>query len=191
MRLIVGLGNPGSTYVGTRHNIGAQVLERGARRVSISLKTTSRARIGRGRFGGQDVALVVPLTWMNQSGLVVADLIRDLQVDPTNLIVIHDDLDLSFGRLRIKRGGGTGGHNGIRSVIAEIGSPEFIRVKIGIGRPSEGVEVADFVLSPFLDEEHRVLDRMLDVAVDAVECLVREGEVVAMNQFHGHNVLAG
>lgn len=188
MRVIVGLGNPGDRYTRTRHNIGARVLERASAQWSIPLQPVGSARLGTGRIGLPDnpveVALAIPHSWMNQSGTAVAELLARLGSVPRDLVVVHDDLDMEPGRLRIKRGGGAGGHNGVLSIMTELNTDQFSRLKIGIGRPAPGVDAADYVLEPFAQDETAVIDSSVDRAVLALECLVIEGVEAAMNQFN-------
>jgi PTH1 family peptidyl-tRNA hydrolase len=167
-------------------------LERAARRWSIPLSPIGLARHGSGRVGFQDtqteVTLATPLTWMNQAGPAVETLVQTLGFAPDQLldrlVVIHDDLDLPLGRLRIRRRGGSGGHNGLLSIMTTLNTDQFCRLKLGIGRPPLGVEAADYVLAPFLPEENPHVDRLLDEAVAALECLITEGVGVAMNRFN-------
>ena len=182
--MVVGLGNPGRSYEHTRHNLGWMVLEQAADRWSIALAQHGQAVQGRGEVGGQRVLLVLPLTWMNQTGIVVRAVLQDLSLASSDLIVVHDDLDLPLGAIRIKTRGGAGGHNGLRSVLSCLGTEEFSRVKVGIGRPSENEDLAKFVLSPFPPEEWDQVVLTLPKAVDALECLICEGAAVAMNRFH-------
>lgn len=188
MRLIVGLGNPGERYARTRHNVGHQALDRAAVRWKVAFKPRRGARLGHGQIGPSDarqgVALAAPLAWMNQAGPAVKVLLEELALSAQDLIVVHDDLDLPLGRLRIKRRGGSGGHNGILSIISALETEAFCRLKLGIGRPGSGVEPADYVLSPFSPEEALRLDTVLDHTVQALECLVVEGIAVAMNRFN-------
>ena len=184
MRLIVGLGNPGERYAVTRHNIGARLLERAAIRWSIDLRPKESARSGRGRVGSADVVLFASLTWMNQTGPAVKALLAELALSQEDLVIVHDDLDLELGRLRIKRNGGSGGHNGILSILTALETNEFCRLKIGIGRPAPGQDAEEYVLLPFRPEEITLLDESLDRAVLALECLVAEGVTVAMNRFN-------
>jgi PTH1 family peptidyl-tRNA hydrolase len=184
LRLIVGLGNPGERYAVTRHNIGARLLERAAVRWSIDLRLKQSARSGRGRVGSADVVLYASLTWMNQTGPAVKALLAELALSPEDLVIVHDDLDLELGRLRIKRNGGSGGHNGILSILTALETNEFCRLKIGIGRPALGQDAEEYVLLPFGPEEITLLDESLDRAVLALECLVAEGVTVAMNRFN-------
>jgi peptidyl-tRNA hydrolase, PTH1 family len=184
VRLIVGLGNPGKAYARTRHNVGMWVIERAAARWSIPLAPRSTARRGSGRLGSELIELAGLLDWMNVSGPPLKGLLREFSLTPADLILIHDDLDLEPGRLRIKQAGGHGGHNGIKSIIEALGTPEFVRVKIGIGRPPRGQDSADYVLEPVSAEEMAVFDPCLDRAVDALECLIHRGTAVAMNHFN-------
>jgi PTH1 family peptidyl-tRNA hydrolase len=188
LRLIVGLGNPGVRYAPTRHNVGWRVLERAAARWRIRLAIAPRGRVparwGSGRVGEAEVALAAPLAWMNETGPVVKALLEEWTLTPPDLIVVHDDLDLDLGRLRIKRTGGAGGHNGILSLLSALDTSEFSRLKIGIGRPAPGDDAAEYVLAPFAPEEETVLEGVLDQAVLALESLVTEGVAAAMNRFN-------
>lgn len=184
MRLIVGLGNPGTAYAGTRHNVGIRVIERAAARWGISLTTRGIAIRGAGRLGSVRLELAGTLDWMNLTGPPTKGLLREFKLTPEDLILVHDDLDLELGRLRIKQGGGHGGHNGIKSVIEALGTSEFVRVKIGIGRPAPRQDSADYVLEVFSKEEVEILRPSLDRAVDALECLAHRGAAIAMNQFN-------
>lgn len=184
MHLLVGLGNPGRAYAQTRHNIGMWAIERAAARWSIRLTSHGAAQRGSGRLGSEFIELAGLLDWMNLSGPPLKGLMHEFKIKPDNLILIHDDLDLEPGRVRIKQGGGAGGHNGIKSVIEALGTPQFTRVKIGIGRPAPGQDAADYVLQPVTQNEMTVLTPSLDRAVDALECLIHRGLSVAMNQFN-------
>jgi PTH1 family peptidyl-tRNA hydrolase len=184
LRLIVGLGNPGAAYAPTRHNVGMRVIERAAARWSVRLANRGMAHRGPGRLGSELLELAGTLDWMNITGPPLRGLLREFSLTADDLILIHDDLDLDFGRLRIKQTGGHGGHNGIKSVIDAIGTPQFIRIKIGIGRPAPCQDSADYVLQAFTKDELEVLDPCLDRAVDALECLIHRGTAVAMNQFN-------
>jgi peptidyl-tRNA hydrolase, PTH1 family len=160
------------------------VLEQAADRWGVHLVKENRAIQGRGEVGGRQVLLALPLTWMNQTGVVVRGVLHDSSVDVPDLIVVYDDLDLPLGAIRIKTRGGAGGHNGLRSVLSCLGTEEFTRLKIGIGRPAEDEDLVDFVLSPFSDQEWEQIVAILPKAVDALECLICEGAAVAMNRFH-------
>ena len=184
MRLIVGLGNPGAAYTQTRHNVGMWVIERAAVRWSTRLAKRGMAQRGSGRLGSELFELAGTLDWMNITGPPLKGLLREFSLTADDLILVHDDLDLDLGRLRIKQAGGHGGHNGIKSVIDTIGTAQFVRVKIGIGRPAPCQDSADYVLQAFAKEEIEVLNPCLDRAVDALECLIHRGAALAMNQFN-------
>ena len=184
MHLIVGLGNPGKAYARTRHNVGMWVIERAAAQWSIRLIPRDTAQRGSGRLGSELIELAGLLDSMNVSGPPLKGLLREFKLTPDELIVIHDDLDLEPGRLRIKLAGGHGGHNGIKSIVEALGTPQFVRVKIGIGRPVPSQDPADYVLELFTNEELEVLSPCLDRAVDALECLIHRGVAVAMNEFN-------
>ena len=174
MKVIVGLGNPGKKYSGTRHNIGFRVLEELARRHLVD-KEESRfdAIIGHIRIGDEKVLLVKPLTYMNLSGRAVQPLMRWFKLDLENLLVNYDDMDLSPGDLRLRMKGGSGGHKGMASIIASLGSQEFSRIRIGIGRPD--YEAINWVLGKFSAAEEKIMDEVISRAADAVECWVKEG----------------
>jgi len=183
--MIAGLGNPGSRYRLTRHNAGFLVLDALASRFRIGWKERKQvALVGTGNIGGEEVLLVKPQTYMNNSGEVVGPLLRKKGLGAGGLIVVHDDLDLPFGRVKIKDGGGAGGHKGILSIQQVLSDGAFLRVKIGIGRP-EGDQPADqFVLSRFREEEAERLQDVLEQGAEAVACVLREGPGRAMNRFH-------
>lgn len=184
MHLIVGLGNPGPDYAETRHNIGCWVIERAAMRWAVRLTRNGIARRGSGRAGSRLVELAGPLDWMNLSGPPLKGLLRELGLTPNDLVVVHDDLDMEPGRLRIRQGGGSGGHNGIKSVIEALGTPQFVRLKIGIGRPAPRQDSADYVLERVAPEEMAVYEPCLARAVDALELLLNRDVATAMNQFN-------
>ncbi len=182
-RLIVGLGNPGKKYQNHRHNVGFQVLDELARRERIRLwRRSCRARVGRGNLAGHSVVLAKPQTFMNRSGDAVAPLLRRYGCSPESLIVVHDDLDLSEGRIKLKQGGGHGGHKGLRSIIEKCGSPDFVRVRIGIGRPKGGEDPAEYVLRNFSSRGDA--RGWVDTAADVVESLLRDGLTETMNRYH-------
>jgi len=189
MKLIIGLGNPGSTYAGTRHNIGFMVAERLANEHGIALKKKGYQGIyGVGRVAGRETTILLPQTYMNLSGVSVGSACKSLGVDPGDLIVIHDDIDLPFGVLKIRAGGGHGGHNGIRSIREVLGSGDFIRVKVGVGRPEAGDDVAGHVLKVFSAEERGKLDNVVDNSARAVETILRHGAPIAMNEFNNRDI---
>jgi peptidyl-tRNA hydrolase, PTH1 family len=184
LRLIVGLGNPGAAYAQTRHNVGMWAIERAAARWSVRLAKRGMAHRGSGRLGSELLELAGTLDWMNITGPPLKGLLREFSLTADDLILIHDDLDLDLGRLRIKQAGGHGGHSGIKSVIDAIGTAQFVRLKIGIGRPAPRQDSADYVLQSFTREEIEVLNPCLDRAVDALEYLIHRGTAAAMNQFN-------
>jgi len=160
------------------------VIERAAARWSVRLAKRGMAYRGPGRLGSELFELAGTLDWMNITGPPLKGLLRELSLTADDLILVHDDLDIDLGRLRIKQTGGPGGHNGIKSIIDAIGTPQFVRVKVGIGRPAPRQDSADYVLQAFKKEELEVLNPALDRAVDALECLIHRGTAVAMNQFN-------
>jgi len=186
MHLIVGLGNPGVEYAATRHNLGYRVVAELAARWRISLSRRSlQSRWGQGRVGGQGVVLAQPTTYMNLSGLAVSKLLRYFKLAPEDLVAVHDDLDVPFGRLKLVTRGGPGGHRGVLSVMAELDTEEFLRVKLGVGRPPPEVWPEDYVLSPFSREEAALIPELVARAALAVETLLTEGLAAARNRFHG------
>ena len=190
--LVVGLGNPGPTYAAHRHNVGAMVVDVLGARVGGSFKShRSRASVLEGRLGvlpggapGPRVVLAKPTTYMNESGGPVAGLLQFYKADLDRLVVVHDELDIPAGTLRLKRGGGEGGHNGLRSVTRSIGSKDYLRVRVGIGRPPGRMDAADFVLRDFSPTERRELPILLEEAADAVEELVATGLLAAQQRWH-------
>lgn len=188
MKLLLGLGNPGRRYAGTRHNVGFRVLERFAERHRIALDQKKyQGRFGRGRAMGHDVGLLLPETFMNLSGQSVAAALRLLPVDDVaaDLLVVLDDVDLPFGRLRLRPGGGAGGHKGLRDVLARLGREDVPRLRFGVGRPAQaGQETADFVLQDFAAAEQAQLDVRLDDAVQAIESVLADGLASAMNRWN-------
>jgi PTH1 family peptidyl-tRNA hydrolase len=183
--VVVGLGNPGKKYERTRHNAGFMAVAQLAGRLGIEVsQERGHSLIGRGRIEAAQIVLVKPQTYMNESGKAVSALLKDFYVSPGDLIVIHDDLDLPLGTVRIKTGGGHGGHNGLRSIIESLGTPDFIRVRMGIGRPIQGVDSADYVLSLFLAGEQKVATDEAERAADAVMAIVSQGMTRAMRLFN-------
>jgi PTH1 family peptidyl-tRNA hydrolase len=187
--LVVGLGNPGKEYAGNRHNVGFLVADLLARRVGAKFGRSKRAGAdvaeGRLGFGGPRLVLVKPLTFMNLSGGPVASLAQFFKVPVDNVIAVHDELDLPYGQIRAKRGGGEGGHNGLRSMSKSLGSKEYARVRFGIGRPPGRQDPADYVLSDFSAAERKELEFLVDRAADVVEAVVVEGVEWAQNKYHG------
>lgn len=167
-QLVVGLGNPGPEYRETRHNVGQAVLDRLARRLHCRFRNRGPAATAQAEWGAAPLYLAKPFAFMNVVGPGVARLLRELRLHPSALIVVYDDLDLAFGRVRIRQKGRHGGHNGVRSLIEALGTQEFRRVKVGIGRPTAKDEVVDWVLTEFTDDEREALPGVLERAVDAV-----------------------
>jgi PTH1 family peptidyl-tRNA hydrolase len=183
--LVVGLGNPGDEYAHTRHNVGADTVEILAKRHGASLrKGKERARADQVRIGDKLVALAVPLTFMNDSGAAVVALARRYGVEPQQVVVVHDELDLPVAALKVKVGGGIAGHNGLRSVKSHLHSDEFLRVRIGVGKPVSKEHGADHVLKRFSKRERTEIDVTLEQAADAVETIVHDGVDAAMNRFN-------
>ena len=186
--LVVGLGNPGPAYRGNRHNVGFMVLGVLAERVGGRFsKHKARADVIEGRFGpppAPRVVLAEPRSYMNESGGPVAGLCGFYKIPVERLVVVHDELDLPYGSLRIKRGGGDNGHNGLRAITRSLGSREYLRVRFGIGRPPGRMDPADYVLRDFSPAERKDLDYNVDRAADAVETLVRDGLEAAQNSYN-------
>lgn len=190
IKTIVGLGNPGPQYARNRHNIGFQVVEIFARRHQIELsKMQHKARLGDGwvQWGGQrqKVLLIKPLTFMNNSGEAVAPLVRYYDIDPADMLVIVDDLDLASGTIRLRPNGSSGGQNGLKSIIKLIGTQEFPRLRVGIGRPPGRMDPANYVLQNFSDSEEEVFGPLREKIADAVETWIFEGVEAAMNRYNG------
>ena len=184
MKILVGLGNPGTPYQWTRHNIGFRVVDRLAEEHEISIcHKRFKAEWGKGRIRFEEIVLVKPLTFMNLSGFAVRKVVDFYKMGIEDLVVIHDDLDLAFGSLRIKRWGGDGGHQGIRSIIDSMGGNNFLRLKVGIGRPPAGMDPADYVLSPFGGTERHPLEEVVSRAAECVSVMILEGIETAMNRF--------
>jgi PTH1 family peptidyl-tRNA hydrolase len=183
--VIVGLGNPDEQYRRSRHNLGFMALDRLASRHGAALgQRRFKAHLGRAEIAGHQVILGEPQTYMNLSGEAVAPLLGYFKVEPARLIVIHDELDLPTGTVRVKRGGGHAGNNGIRSIIDALGHGDFVRVRIGIGRPPQGRDAIGYVLQPLKAEEMEVFDPAIERAADAVEEIVESGVERAMNKFN-------
>ncbi len=193
MKLIVGLGNPGRGYANNRHNVGFVCLNHFARMQGIRFdKKQGKARIGLGEVASSQVVVAKPQTYMNLSGQSVSLLVKKFNVSLDNLIVIHDDLDLPLGKIRIRQGGSAGGHKGVGSIITELGSQNFIRIRVGIGRPlknegftefSEG-EVIAYVLGDFAPDEKQAITQVIPRVSEAILCLLTEGSTVAMNKYN-------
>ena len=184
MKIVVGLGNPGNQYKDTRHNIGFLVVDELARRWNTpSWKRRYDAEVSEHRAIGP-VLLVKPQTFMNLSGNSVREAAKFYKTPSTDIVVIHDDLDLPAGRLRIRERGGSGGHRGIESMLSQLGADDFVRVRFGVGRPPEGWESADYVLGRFAPDEQALIKEAIGKAADAVEAILKEGTAPAMNRFN-------
>ena len=185
MYIIVGLGNPGDKYEKTRHNVGFNVIDLLAKEYSIDVsKLKHKALIGEGRVETEKVILVKPMTYMNLSGESVVDICNYYNVDLENVIVIYDDIDLDVGKIRIRKKGSGGTHNGMRSIIKCLGSNEFPRVRVGISKPKNGQDLADFVLSRFAKEDEKSLNESFENAVAAIDCAIRQDLDLAMNRYN-------
>lgn len=186
MWLIVGLGNPGEEYVGTRHNIGFACLNLLARRHGLDFRAKrSQARLAEGQIAGQRVVLARPFTYMNLSGHAVSGLRGWYKIDPVEaLLVIYDDIDLPFGKLRLRQRGSAGTHNGMKSIIGQLGSQEFPRVRVGIGKPPPRWDLKAYVLGRFSPEEQHELPTVCAQVADAIELTLREGFIAAMNRYN-------
>lgn len=185
--LVVGLGNPGERYAATRHNIGHMVVNELAHRNGERFKAhKAQAAVAEFRLGigGPKVVLAKPATYMNLSGKPVAALLKFFKVGPENLIVVHDELDIDFDTIRLKRGGGEGGHNGLKSISQALGTKDYLRVRAGIGRPPGRMAPADYVLRPFSSTEQKTLALHIDRLADAVESLIENGLTATQNRFH-------
>ncbi len=193
MKLIVGLGNPGRGYTNNRHNLGFMCLNHFARTHGIRFdKKQGKARIGIGNVAGNQVILARPQTYMNESGQAVSALVNRFNISLDSLLVIHDDLDLPLGKIRIRRGGSSAGHKGIQSITAKLGSQDFPRIRVGIGRPIvvEGptevtdADIVDYVLSNFTPDEKQTITQVIPMVSEAILCLLIEGLTAAMNKYN-------
>ncbi len=185
--LIVGLGNPGPEYSHNRHNVGQMVLDELAARAGGGFKAhKARAQVLEGRLGigGPRIVLAKPLCYMNVSGGPVSALARFYDIEPGHVIAVHDEIDIPFNTIKLKLGGGEGGHNGLRDMSKALATKDYLRVRVGVGRPPGRMDTADFVLRDFATPEKKELPFLLDSAADAVETLVREGLLAAQQKFH-------
>ena len=189
LRLVVGLGNPGRVYSGTRHNAGFMVADELAKGFSIALsKRKFNAQYGTGSIDGVEVVLAKPMGFMNRSGPPVQQIAGYFRISCEDILVVHDDIDLEFGRLKIKEKGGDGGHKGVRSIIDAFGGGDFARLRIGVGRPDAENGAADYVLDNFAFEEKKVLSRIIASAKDAVVTILCKGTKEGMNRFNNKNI---
>jgi PTH1 family peptidyl-tRNA hydrolase len=185
MFLVVGLGNPGRQYQGNRHNVGFRVVDQlAARAGSPAPRDKHGAEVFEATVGGERALLCKPMEFMNVSGQAVQRIAGFHKIPAANVVVVHDELDVPFGRLKLGSGGGAGGHNGIRSIIAELGTPDFARVRFGVDRPPPAWQGADYVLANFTGAEQKRLPELIDLACDAVEEIISRGLPAAMNKFN-------
>jgi len=189
--LIAGLGNPGPTYAMTRHNIGFLAIDRMVTKHGLTaFPSPVSADVVQGKIGGVPVIGAKPLTYMNRSGGPVGDIARTYGIQCEDMVVIHDDIDLAYGRLKIKEKGGDGGHNGIRSLIDALGSDDFVRVRMGVGRPEADIGVVEYVLGDFSADQRPALNDFLSRAIAAVEVILCEGAKEAMNRFNKKTLIS-
>lgn len=189
MKMIVGLGNPGNEYAGTRHNVGWMLVDALAEHLGINeWRSREKGMVAEGRIGSEKILLVKPLTYMNNSGECVGPLMRWYKLEPEDIMAAHDDMDIPIGTIRIRKKGSAGGHNGIKSLLSRIGSENFGRLRIGIGRPQPGWSVINHVLAKFNDQEQEKIGDAIKQLIPAVECMVLEGPDMAMNKFNPKKV---
>lgn len=185
MRLIVGLGNPGRSYSSHRHNIGFDVVDFLAGEMGVSIEKKSfGALLGEGSLNSEKVFLAKPQGYMNLSGESVAPIMGYYKISRNDLIVVHDDVDLELGRIKVSMGAGHGGHNGVRSIIDHLGNNDFFRIRAGVGRPPEHWDTADYVLAPFSPEEKKLAADVVKLATDAIKILIAEELEAAQRKFH-------
>ncbi|MBD7996099.1 aminoacyl-tRNA hydrolase [Arthrobacter sp. Sa2CUA1] len=185
--LVAGLGNPGPGYSRNRHNIGQMVLDEAAARMGARFKThKARAQVAEGRIslGGPRVVLAKPMTYMNLSGGPVSALARFYGIDPAQVIAVHDEIDIPFNTVKLKLGGGEGGHNGLRDISKALGTKDYLRLRVGVGRPPGRMDTADYVLKDFGSAEAKELPFLISDAADALEILISEGLTAAQQKFH-------
>ena len=188
MKILIGLGNPGRRHARGRHNLGFMVLDRFAQRNNIKIIDKKyHALVGEGCSNDEKVLLVKPQSFMNRSGESLRDILRARPVTADNLIVIHDDMDLPLGRIRMRMRGSAGGHRGVISILEVLAKQDLMRIRVGIGRPPSGVDPMEYVLDPFLAEEELVLERALSTTADAVSKLLEIGPLKAMEEFNQNN----
>ncbi len=188
IKLVVGLGNPGAKYAGTRHNIGFMVIDKLLESEAIKVYKRANSEVAELLIGDRKVIFQKPLSYMNSSGEPVQKLCRRHEIKPNEVLVVYDDLDLATGRLRIRFGGSSGGHNGIKSMIARLGTADFGRLKIGIGRTGSSEDVADYVLSEFSLKESELMKEVIATSVKAILMLCNEGYGAAMNTYNGKTI---
>ena len=187
IEMVTGLGNPGAEYAGTRHNLGFDVVARLLEKLPRGMESAHGcgSAYWHGRYAGRRLFLQTPLTYMNLSGNAVSALARANGIGPSGILVIHDDMDLPVGRMRIRSGGGDAGHNGIKSIVESLGTESFARLRIGIGRKARGSGMADYVLSSVTEDERTILEKVADAAADAVILILRRGLSFASTRYNG------
>lgn len=187
MYLIVGLGNPGKEYAHTRHNVGFDIIDLLSNKYNISISRAKfKGEFGEGTIGNEKVILLKPTTYMNLSGESIREISNFYKIPKENIIVVYDDISLEIGKLRIRSKGSAGGHNGIKSIIANLSSDEFSRIKIGVGHPKN--DLVSFVLGKFSKDERAVLEKVFDVVIEAVKEIIINNDVEAMNKFNGFSI---
>ena len=187
MKLIAGLGNPGAEYANTKHNVGFMLIDALAEHLNASAwKEDFSSSVAEARIGGEKIFLVKPLTYMNNSGEGIGPMLSYYKLNSGDLIVVHDDMDIPVGTVRIRKQGSSGGHNGIKSILSHVGSEEFARVRIGIGRPPAGWTVINHVLAPFAPEDLPKIREAIAYLLPAVTCIVTDGTDFAMNRYNPH-----
>ena len=192
MKLIVGLGNPGGEYDETRHNIGFQVIDELKQQFSHAVFDKKfKGLVTRARIGGEDAVLLKPMTYMNLSGESVGPAAGFYKIPPEDIIVIHDELDIEPGRIKLKKGGGHGGHNGLKSLVKHLPNANFTRVRLGIGRPPPRWETANYVLGKFTKQEQPIIEEVISSATKAVEVILEEGLPSAMKEYNRNPAKAG
>ena len=192
MKLIVGLGNPGDEYRETRHNVGFQVVDALGEQFGLTVfEKRFKGQLGRGRIGGESAILLKPMTYMNLSGESVGPAAGYFKIPPEDVVVIHDELDIEPGRIKLKKGGGHGGHNGLRSLIKHLPDANFVRVRMGVGRPPPRWDAADYVLGKFTKDERSIIDEVIKTAMNAVEAILEEGLPSAMKVYNRNSAKAG
>ena len=184
VRLIVGLGNPGLQYAKNRHNIGFMVLDELAKRLSATFLTRGNAHLAEARISSGKLFLLKPQTFMNLSGHAIVPLMRFHKLEPDQVLIIHDDLDLPFGRIRVRTGGSSGGQNGVKHLTEQLGTDGFVRLKMGISRPPKDWSVPNWVLSNFTPEELPMLEQIIKISLDATTIITKDGAVEAQNKFN-------
>lgn len=188
MKIIVGLGNPGAKYAGTRHNVGFSVIDELAERYNIKADTKKhKALVGKGVYEGEKLILAMPQTFMNLSGESVREIMDFYKCTPEDLIVVYDDIDLAVGRIRVRERGSAGGHNGMKNIIQHVGSQDFVRVRVGIGSKPANMELADYVLSRFGKNELEDIRHSCTLACDAITTIITDSAVTAMNRYNTNN----